>query len=131
MADLRRDYIYNVENVQRHRLPRVSNRYIHFEGISDEELRMRYRFDRDSIQFFAAVIVDEIKPITKRKHAISTEEQVLITLRFFASGSFLQVRGDTFGCDKGTVSRIARRVSLALAARHEIFITFPTTNEEK
>ena len=131
MADLRRDVIYNVENVQRHRLPRVFNRYIHFEGISDEELRMRYRFGRDSIQFIAALIEDEVKPITKRNHAIFTEQQVLITLRFFASGSFLQVIGDTFGCDKGTVSRIVRRVSLALAAKHETFITFPTTNEEK
>ena len=104
MADLRGDIIYNVQNVQRHRLPRVFNRYIHFQAISDEELRMRYRFGRDSIQFIAALIEDEVKPITKRNHAISTEEKILIILRFFASRSFLQVIGDTFVCDKGTVS---------------------------
>ena len=104
MADLRGDIIYNVQNVQRNRLPRVFNRYIHFQAISDEELRMRYRFGRDSIQFIAALIEDEVKPITKRNHAISTEEKILIILRFFASRSFLQVIGDTFVCDKGTVS---------------------------
>ena len=41
--------------------------------------------------------------------------QLLIALRFYACGSFQQVIGDTVGVEKSTVSRIIRRVSLALA----------------
>ena len=69
--------------------------------------------------------------MTQRNRAISTEEQLVIALRFFASGSFLQVIGDTHGYDKATVSRIVRRVSLALANKHETWVKFPTRMEDK
>ena len=34
---------------------------------------------------------------TRRNHALTVEQQVMITLRFLASGSFLLVIGDTLG----------------------------------
>ena len=72
-----------------------------------------------------------MRPLTRRNQAISTEQKLLIALRFFASGSFLQVIGDTHGYDKASVSRIVRKVSLALANKHEQWIKFPTTIEDK
>ena len=72
-----------------------------------------------------------MRPITKRNHSVSTEEQLVVAPRFFASGSFLQVIGDTHGYDKATVSRTVRRVSLALANKHQLWIKFPTTMEDK
>ena len=58
--------------------------------------------------------------------------QVLVTLRFLASGSFLQVIGDTFlGFDKSTVSRVVRRVTQALASKLGDFIRFPSTRAER
>ena len=49
---------------------------------------------------------------TRLSHLLSASEQVLITLRFLASGSFLEVVGDTFlSYDKSTVSRVIRRVT--------------------
>ena len=70
-------------------------------------------------------------PLTRRNHTISTEQQLLIALRFFASGSFLQVIGDTHGYDKATVARIVRKVSLAFANKHEQWIKFSTIMEDK
>jgi hypothetical protein len=122
---------YERDNVERQRLPRVFNRHLPWENFSDEELLKRYRFGRESLLFIARLIDDEVRPSTKRNHAISTEQQLLIALRFFASGSFLQVIGDTNGYDKATVSRIVRKVSLAIANKHEQWIKFPTTMEEK
>ena len=72
-----------------------------------------------------------MRPLSRRSHAIFTEQPLLIALRFFASGSFLQVIGDTHGYDKATVSRIVRKVSLALANKHEQWSKFPTTMEDK
>ena len=58
--------------------------------------------------------------------------QILITLRFLALGSFLQVIGDTFlGFHKSTDSRVVRRVSQALTAKLGDFVTFPSTRAER
>ena len=63
---------------------------------------------------------------------MSAEVQVLITLRFLASGCFLEVIGDTFGSyDKSTVSRVVRRVTQVLAAKVNDFIKFPATRAER
>ena len=52
--------------------------------------------------------------------------QLLIALRFYASGSFLQVIGDTFGIDKSTVSRTITDVTNVLVRKKDIFINWPT-----
>ena len=55
---------------------------------------------------------------------------ISVTLRFYASGSFLQVIGDTFGMDKSTVSRVITDVSRALIVKQPRFIKWPSTNDE-
>ena len=78
------------------------------------------------------LVAEEITPDTNRNHAVSVEMQVLITLRFLASASFLQVIGDTFlGFHKSTVSRLVRRVSQALTVKLGDFVTFPSTRGER
>ena len=67
---------------------------------------------------------------TRRNHALPPLHQVLIALRFYASGSFLQVIGDTFGVDKSTVSRVITDVSRALIVKQPRFIKWPSTNDE-
>ena len=99
---------------------------------SESELRSRYRFGREGIQFIVDLLTDAIYPVTRRSHSLSTEEQVLITLRVLATGSFLQVIGDTFGSyDKSTVSRVVRRVTQVITAKVDDFVKFPTTRAER
>ena len=69
------------------------------DDYSEEELRVRYRFRRDSILFITNLVAGDISRNTRRNHALPPLLQVLIALRFYASGSFLQVIGDTFGVD--------------------------------
>ena len=52
---------------------------------SEEELRSRYRFVREGINFFVELLPEEIAPSTRRSHSLSATEQVLVTLRFLAS----------------------------------------------
>ena len=55
---------------------------------------------------------------TRRNHSLPPLHQVLIALRFYISGSFLQVIGDTFASvDKSTVSRVITDMSRALIAK--------------
>ena len=99
---------------------------------TDSKLRCRYRFGRDAIDYIVGLVADDIMPETNRNHAVSAEMQVLITLRHLASGSFLQVIGDTFlGFDKSTVSRVVRRVTQALSAKVGNFVKFPSTRAER
>ena len=126
MAALRLVNLYERDNVEIERLPRAFKRHLPWEGFLEEELIKCYRFGHDSLLFLARLIEDEVRPMTKRNHSVSTEEQLVVALRFFASGSFLQVIGDTHGYDKATVSRIVRRVSLAIANKHEQWMKLRT-----
>ena len=47
---------------------------------TDSELRCRYRFGRDAINYIVGLVADDIMPETNRNHAVSAEMQVLITL---------------------------------------------------
>ena len=99
---------------------------------SDNELQRRYRFGRQTIRYITHLVEDEIRPTTNRSQPVSAINQVLITLRFLASGSFQQVTGDTLAAlDKSTVCRIIRRVTVALSRRLDEFVKFPETQEER
>ena len=58
------------------------------DGYTNEELQTRYRFGRESIMCITNLLAD-LHRKTRRNHPISPLQQVLIALRFYASGSFL------------------------------------------
>ena len=55
-------------------------------GLSEVEIKSRYRFLRDSVQFITDTLAADLERPTKRNHALTHQEQVLVALRFFASG---------------------------------------------
>lgn len=123
----------NLPENQQQRKRRIYRRQLDPLGTyTDSELRSRYRFGREAIQYIVGLIADDTAPQTNRNRAVPVVMQALITLRFLASGSFLQVVGDTFqGFDKSTVSRVVCRVTKALTAKLGDFIKFPSTRGER
>ena len=109
---------------------KFQQREIDLDELTDEELRSRYRFGRESIKFLVEILKDDLQRQTRRNHALSPTLQVFVALRFFASGSFLQIISDTVGLPKSTVSRIVTDVSKALVSKQEEFINFPTEPAE-
>ncbi|XP_052251991.1 putative nuclease HARBI1 isoform X1 [Dreissena polymorpha] len=97
--------------------------------LNDEEMRSRYRFSNENIDRICDLIGGNIERSTQRSNALSVKLQVLITLRYLASGNFMQTVGDTFCVDKGTVSRVVKSVVSQLCSLKNRFITFPTTAE--
>ena len=88
------------------------------------ELRSRYCFGRAS-DYNIELVAAEITPSTNRNHAVSAEMQVLLTLRFLASGSLLQIIGETvLGFHKSTVRQVVHHVTQDLAAKLGDFIRF-------
>ena len=76
--------------------------------MTDEELRRRYRFSSPSVDRLVGLIGHRLHRPTNRNQALTPKQQVLVALRFYASGNFMQVIGDTFGIDIATVSRAVR-----------------------
>ena len=104
-------------DLRQQRRPRQFKRPINIENFTDAELRNRFRSGRQGIAYITNLIANELHCSTRRKHALPPLQQVLIAPRFYASGSFLQVIGDTAGVNKSTISRVVTNVSNALIAK--------------
>ncbi|GAA6103008.1 putative nuclease HARBI1 [Tachysurus ichikawai] len=94
------------------------------EQYTTEELYARFRFGKADIKYIADLVRPKLQRRTRRSHSLSVEEQVLIGLRFYASGTFYQVVGDNIGVDKSTVSDVVKAVSIALASLVNQFVSF-------
>ena len=91
MADNFAVNLFRVINPRRER--RCRPRGLNIDGLNDSELRARYR---NSINYITNLLYEDLVRDTQRGHALEPEQQVLIfALKFFASGSFLQVIGDS------------------------------------
>ena len=115
------DFLLQLPPVQQ-RWPRNYRFNANVLNYTDEELRARYRFSKESIQYIRNLIEPDLRRKTNRSHASRPIDRVLIALRFYASGNFLQVIGDTVGVDKSTVSRAVHDVSQQLSAKQSMFI---------
>lgn len=56
--------------------------------------------------------------------------QLLITLRFYATGSFYITVGDFGGIHSSTICRIIKRVTEAIASLRPVFINLPRSADE-
>ena len=99
------------------------------EDYSDDELRCRYRFAQYSLEFLSENLQNDLQRDTKRNQALSPTLQILLALCFFASGSFLQIIGDTLDLPKSSLSRSVSDVSLSLAKKQGEFISWPSPLE--
>lgn len=65
-----------------------------------------------------------------RNNAISPENQVLLTLRFYALGTIYQAVGDFVGVSTATAGRIIPSVTHEIAKMRKDIIRMPSTQEE-
>ncbi|XP_071393635.1 putative nuclease HARBI1 [Centroberyx affinis] len=94
-------------------------------AFGEDYLIERYRFSGDGLRYLCRLLGPKIQHQTARSHALTVSQMVCVTLRFFASGSFLYSVGDAENLNKGTICRTVRRVCLALKSLIHIFVTFP------
>ncbi|RVE41493.1 hypothetical protein evm_013855 [Chilo suppressalis] len=65
-----------------------------------------------------------------RNKSVPPMNQLLCTLRYFATGNFLLTVGDLGGVSVATSSRIIKRVAAAIVTLRKEFIVFPESQEE-
>ncbi|KAJ3659717.1 hypothetical protein Zmor_011391 [Zophobas morio] len=95
-------------------------KFDHFTKWTNSDFVKRFRLPKVAVQCLLNNIADFYK----------LYDMVFITLRYFVTGSFLQVMGDFAGVDKATASRIVYKVSRAIAGLHSRFIKMPETEDE-
>ena len=114
------------------RIPRrrnLKNRTNPFEIFDEQEFKMRFRFQKQTILWLTDLIGGDLRPQTRRRQPISELNQILLTLRFLATGTFQQVIGDLFGVHKSTACVIIQRVVRKIAELKPHYIQMPTPEE--
>ena len=121
--------IHQVMRQRRRRRDRVYRDHIYpLQHYDDVELYQRFRFRRH-INRIVDFLREDLQFAYNRKGSLTPEMQVLVALRFYASGSFQNLVGDTVSVHKSTVSRTMHRVSAALCARARQHIHFPNREQ--
>lgn len=119
--------INNERALRRERI--VRDRRNPLDIFTDTELLERFRFDRASIFEIADVLAPQLQHATNHNDALSPTQQVLIALRFFASGAFQNSLGDMIQVHRTTACRAIRRVSVALQRIMGRYVHLPTQEE--
>lgn len=102
----------------------------------DQEFYQRFRFNKDGLIALTRLLENDLKPKRNRPDCFPPLWRVMIALRFYASGSYQLIVGDTMGetvertASQSSVSRIINSVSDALCRRSGEFIRFPTAPGE-
>ena len=104
---------------------RMVDRQNPLEMLTAGEVFVRYRFLPQTIVFLCNRLANYLEFGNERNSPLPVLLQVLVTLRFFATGSFQLVIGDLIGISQPTVSRTCRRVGDALTRTAREFINFP------
>lgn len=98
---------------------------------SENEFRRRFRLSKATVQYLYSLIGAELEPlVTRENFTISGLDKILITLRYYATASFLLVTADFYGVSESSVCNIVPVVSEKIAALRERFIQMPTTTHE-
>ncbi|KAK5648158.1 hypothetical protein RI129_003050 [Pyrocoelia pectoralis] len=122
-------YSSDEEIIRRPKIIRYRQNY--FEEYDGYDFFTRFRLTKRTVE---NVILNEIEDIishpTNRNDCLSASQQLLLTLNFFANGSFLRCAGDFGGVSTLTACTTVKRVSVALAGLRPRYIKMPSTDEE-
>lgn len=101
-----------------------------FEMLNDSEFKRIFRLNKATVMNLVRTIGPRIEPTTRRNKSLDARCQILIALRFYATGGFLELIGDYMHIHKSNISRTLQRVTHEIAQVHHRFIKMPTTNAE-
>lgn len=96
----------------------------------DDEFRKRFRFTKSSVMYIINLIHSDVQFEELRNDPIAAEDQILMTLRYYATGSFQIVLGDLMGVSQSTAHRIIYRVTHAIGKHFQNFIKMPNLAEQ-
>ena len=105
----------NRRNIHVRQIRHLRDRLNPLEEYDDEDFRLRFRLTKDSVSDLVKVLDKDLQHQTRRGLPLTPMQQVLIALRFYATGTFQRVIGDLFGVSVIAACTIIHKVSRAFA----------------
>ena len=102
-----------------------------FMNLSESKFMERYRLSKTVVVKVLEEIQHRLEYPTQRNFPVTPMQQLLLALRFYATGSFHVIVGDIVGISKATACRIVHKVSAAIAALRPYYIVFPEAQERQ
>ncbi|XP_069105076.1 putative nuclease HARBI1 [Argopecten irradians] len=99
--------------------------------LNDAAVISDYRLDRQSIYAVCDSIKENLERQTKRSMALPVSLQVMIALRFYASGSYMSVIAEAHGVSKMAVSRAVKIVTDLIVGQSNEHIVFPMNRQDQ
>lgn len=104
---------------------------IDLDFYDEAETIKRFRLSKRVIRLIAGELGETLEPQDNRGYPLSTTQQLLVALRYYATGSFQLTVGDLIGIHQTTAGRIIHRVSAVIASMAKRFIKMPSTVRER
>lgn len=114
-----------------HRERVIRDRLHPFDQYDDVDLFSRFRFRRAELRRITDLLAVDLQHDTDRNGALSPSLQVCVALRYFATGSFQNLVGDSVQVHKSTVCRTVRAVAVSLCKHIDTYVRFPTAPEQQ
>lgn len=122
------DLYYLIQPIKTRKLRTLQQR-IDADYFTDDEFKNRFRFTKDSVEYIMNLISEDLN-MDARGSPLNPRQQIMITLRYYATGCFQTVAGDLIGVSQSTACRIVHKVSRSIARLSKRFIKMPMTTEE-
>jgi hypothetical protein len=99
--------------------------------VTEVEFKQRFRITHGDAEMLLGKIGSHLQHPTRRGHAMAPHDQLLIALRFLATGAFYRVVGDAQGPSESTICRNVRRVVTAInSILFDKAIRWPNSNND-
>ena len=102
----------------------------HLDLWDDIDFRCRFRLNKETVLIIHRKIEGRLQATWNITRALSPLQQLLLILRFYATGNVLRAVGDFSDVCVATACRIVRRVSIALALLRPQYIQMPQNRRE-
>lgn len=114
------------------RRPRfIQERKNHFEDLDDVDFVRRFRLSKQSALKVLELIEASLEFPSDKNDSVAPINQLLLALRYYATGATQIAAADFSGVSEPTANRIIHRVSIAIALLYDQHIFFPRNNHER
>ncbi|RVE39824.1 hypothetical protein evm_015526 [Chilo suppressalis] len=122
----------NLDDIERRtKMPRVFQmRRNYYEEYDEESFKTRFRLSKSSALDVLQLIEHQLEFPNDKNNSLSPINQLLLTLRFYATGCHQLTIGDFCGVSRTTANRVIHRVTAAIATLGHNNIKFPQTEAD-
>ena len=115
MANVWLERLEHFDNLPRNNRNENRNYNFNYEIYDEDQFRSRYRLTKAGFREMLNIIEADISAHNERGNPIPADIKLLLTLRYYATGTFQQACGDLCEISQPSASRIIKRVSEAIA----------------